>query len=273
MRSSACEHESFVGRSANVERPRIVTTSWDDGDRADRRIAGLLQSRGILGTFYIPISPYQGRSSLSHADLKSLSSEGFEIGAHGFSHELLWGQSIEVLTKEISPCKPILEDILGAEVQMFCYPRGRYDSNVIRFLMKAGYRGARTVRMLSTHLDFNPFEMPTTIQIFPHSRSSYIKNILRARTKESLEAGLDNMALLGNWLGLGKRLFDSVLQNGGVWHLYGHSWEIDELGLWNELEELLDYISKRKEVLYVSNGQLVRSFACNKLGVPREMTA
>lgn len=268
MRSSACEHESFVGRSANVERPRIVTTSWDDGDRADRRIAELLQSRGILGTFYIPISPYQGRSSLSDADLKSLSSEGFEIGAHGFSHELLWGQSIEVLTKEISPCKPILEDILGAEVQMFCYPRGRYDLNVIRFLMKAGYRGARTVRMLSTHLDFNPFEMPTTIQIFPHSRSSYIKNILRARKMESFEAGLDNMALLGNWLELGKRLFDSVLQNGGVWHLYGHSWEIDELGLWNELEEILDYISKRKEVLYVSNGQLVRSFACNKLGVP-----
>ena len=90
---------------------------------------------------------------------------------------------------------------------------------------------------------------------------------------ESLGAGLDNMALLGNWLELGKRLFDSVLQNGGVWHLYGHSWEIDELGLWNELEEILDYISKRKEVLYVSNGQLVRSFACNKLGVPREMTA
>ena len=54
--------------------PRIVTTSWDDGDRADVRIAELLQSRGILGTFYIPICPYQGRPALSHEDLKSLSS-------------------------------------------------------------------------------------------------------------------------------------------------------------------------------------------------------
>jgi len=267
MHTSSSIDESVGRPLANMGKPRIVTTSWDDGNRADLRIAELLRSRGMLGTFYVPIAPYQGQPSLSRADLKSLSSEGFEIGAHGVSHKLLWGQSAEVLAKEIGPCKPILENIIGSEVHMFCYPRGRYDQNVVSFLTKAGYRGARTARLLSTELEFSPFEMPTTLQIFPHPRSDYIRNILRTRKMASLQTGLANVAWLGNWIELGKKLFDIVLQNGGIWHLYGHSWEIDELGLWKELVELLDYISKRKDVLYVPNYDLVRFSACDDVAV------
>jgi peptidoglycan/xylan/chitin deacetylase (PgdA/CDA1 family) len=241
-----------------MEKRRIVTTSWDDGNRADLRLAELLRSRGIQGTFYIPITPYQGRPALSHGELKSLSSEGFEIGAHGLSHKLLWGLPTEELTREVAPCKPMLEDILGKEVRMFCYPRGRYDSNVVRFLKEAGYCGARTVRMLATRLEFSPFEMPTTVQIFPHPKSSYIRNVARARKMESLRTCVANRAWLGNWFELGKRLFDCVLQNGGIWHLYGHSWEIDELRLWEDLGRILDYVCKRKDVMYVSNCGLLR---------------
>jgi hypothetical protein len=65
------------------------------------------------------------------------------------------------------------------------------------------------------------------------------------------------MTRLGNWLELSKRLFDSVLQNGGIWHLYGHSWEIEELGLWKDLEEMLDYVCKREDVTYVPNWELI----------------
>ena len=241
-----------------MQRPRIVTTSWDDGDRADLRLAEILRSREIRGTFYVPNMPYGGRSALSHTDLRTLSSEGFEIGAHSVSHKLLWGLSWEELAKEVNPCKPFLEDILGTEVRMFCYPRGRYDSNVIRTLKEAGYCGARTVRMLATGTEFDPFEMPTTVQIFPQRKSTYIKNVARARKMEGLKVFLANVTRLDNWLELGKRLFDSVLQNGGIWHLYGHSWEIDELGLWAGLEQILDYVGKRKEVMYIPNCEVIR---------------
>jgi len=240
-----------------MDMPRIVTTSWDDGDRLDLRLAEILRSREICGTFYVPINPYLGRPALSHAELRTLSSQGFEIGAHSVSHKHLWKLSPEELAAEIDPCKPVLEDILGAEVRMFCYPRGRYDSNVVRALKEAGYGGARTVRMLSTRLDFNPFEMPTTLQVAPHPRFIYLKNVARARTLEGLQVGLTHIQSLGNWLELGKRLFDSVLQNGGIWHLWGHSWEIEELGLWKDLEEMLDYVSQREGVTYIPNGKLI----------------
>src|SRR5271167_749746 len=76
-----------LGNLANMETPRIVTTSWDDGDRADLRLAEMLRSRAIRGTFYVPNTPYAGRPALSHADLRALSAEGFEIGAHSVSHK------------------------------------------------------------------------------------------------------------------------------------------------------------------------------------------
>ena len=241
-----------------MEVKSIVTTSWDDGDRTDLKLAELLRTRDIQGTFYIPIKPYRP-SSLNHAQWRELVSEGFEIGAHGVSHKLLWKLSPEAVSEEVSPCKPFLEDIVGSEVGMFAYPCGRYDANVVRVLKKAGYRGARTVRMLSTQSKFDPFEMPTTVQIFPHPPFTYLKNVARGRDLDGLRVYLAQRARLDNWVELGKRLFDSVLQNGGIWHLYGHSWEIEELGLWSALENLLDYVSGRRDVTYLPNRDLVRS--------------
>ena len=52
-------------------------------------------------------------------------------------------------------------------------------------------------------------------------------------------------------------MFDRVLRQGGIWHLYGHPWEIEKLGLWPQLSQMLEYVSNRSEVLYASNGQLL----------------
>lgn len=251
-----------------METQRIVTTSWDDGERTDLRVAEILRSRGVGGTFYVPVAPYQDRPALSHAELRNLASEGFEIGAHGCSHRALWSLPPEELAKEIDPCKPFLEDILGSEVRMFCYPYGRYDSSVVRVLKQAGYRGARTVRMLATSFEFEPFEMPTTLQICPHPVSNYVKNVARGRKVEGVQVFLANLTRLGNWLELGKKLFDSVLQNGGIWHLYGHSREIEDLGMWKDLEQMLDYVGRREGVRYVPNCELigVRSLQAKQAG-------
>ena len=75
---------------------------------------------------------------------------------------------------------------------------------------------------------------------------------------EGLQVCLAHRTSLGDWLELAKKLFDSVLQNGGIWHLYGHSWEIDDLGLWEDLEQILDYVCNRKGVTYVPNWELIR---------------
>jgi peptidoglycan/xylan/chitin deacetylase (PgdA/CDA1 family) len=235
---------------------RFVTTSWDDGDRADLKLAELLRSKGIHGTFYIPIN-YREKP-LGHAELRTLASEGFEIGAHGWSHKHLWRLPPEEVGREVRPCKDALEDILGKQVEMFCYPGGRYDANVVRALQEAGYRGARTVRMLATRPTSSPFEMPTTLEVFPHGPFTYLKNVARARSLESLQSFFVQMPRLGSWVELAKRLFDAVLEDGGVWHLCGHSWQIERLDLWGGLRELLDYVCRRDAVRYVPNCALLQ---------------
>jgi len=236
---------------------RIVTTSWDDGDLLDLRIAEMLHSREIAGTFYVPISGHHGPSCIGRSDLKTLANMGMEIGAHGLTHLVLPHCTKGVLIEEVETCKQRLEDILGSEVRMFAYPRGRYSSMAIRAVKQAGYAGARTTQMLAQGLNFDPYRMPTTVHVFPHSKTDYVRNAARAANFGAGWKYLTRLRQVDSWVELAKILFDAVSQEGGIFHLYGHSWEVDELDLWDELKEVLDYVSHRERMLYLSNAEIL----------------
>jgi peptidoglycan/xylan/chitin deacetylase (PgdA/CDA1 family) len=240
---------------------KIVSTSWDDGDIRDLRIADLLLKYGMRGSFYVPLKPFRGQPSLSHDHMRGMTSSGLEIGAHGVDHEIMSeiseGQTMQVVTES----KSVLEQALGTEVTMFCYPRGRFASYTIPCLQKAGYRGARTTRMLSTSTEFHKFQMPTSSQVYPHPPVRYMRNLARAKNVSGMLDYVFRLRGEQNWVTIGKTLFDRVQREGGIWHLYGHSWEIDELGLWDGFEELLRYVSGKRNVLYLTNSQILQHAA------------
>ncbi|HVA01748.1 MAG TPA: polysaccharide deacetylase family protein [Terriglobia bacterium] len=256
--NQAALHRGKAERSeVAIAFPRIVTTSWDDGDSYDLRVAEILQARKLAGTFYVPIAGHQGSSAMDDRDLRALGSGGFEIGAHGLSHRVLSHCAKEKLAQEVETCKKRLEEILGTEVRMFAYPRGRYSGTAIRSVKQAGYAGARTTQMLVQALNFDPYKMPTTVHVFPHSKSDYVRNAARAADFGAGWRYLTQLRQVDSWVELAKIMFDSVLREGGIFHLYGHSWEIDEMGLWNDLKEVLDYVSMREGVLYLSNAGIL----------------
>jgi peptidoglycan/xylan/chitin deacetylase (PgdA/CDA1 family) len=247
--------------------PRIVTTSWDDGDPLDLKVAELLRARGLPGTFYFPFIGHQGRCTLEPAHLRSLASEGFEVGGHGMSHSVLPPLRSKEIAREVGICKNRLEGILGTQVRMFCYPKGRFNAAVARHVKNAGYEGARTTRMLRQRLDFDPFQMPTSLLAYPNKRKIYAKNLIKGRNIRGLLDYVTQFMPLDNWVSMGKILFDQVLKEGGVWHLYGHSWQIEEMGLWDELRQMLDYVSNREGVTYVSNRGVLNFLPANKAPV------
>jgi peptidoglycan/xylan/chitin deacetylase (PgdA/CDA1 family) len=240
---------------------RVVTTSWDDGDPSDLKVAEMLAARQVPGTFYIPVKGHvmgnHRASRMSLKELRELSSQGFEIGAHGVSHPNLPECSSNQLLVEVDGGKKRLEDDLGQRIAMFAYPRGRHSNKVIASLKQASFAGARTTAMLARELNFDPFRMPTSVHVFPHSRFEYFRNLARAWDLRRAWAYATHLRCADNWVDLAKILFDSVLKSGGLWHLYGHAWEIEELGLWNGLKEVLDYVSHRPGVLYLPNGAVV----------------
>lgn len=241
--------------SASLLLPRIVTTSWDDGDAWDFRVAEMLSARGLPATFYVPITGHHGSRALGRNELHALASEGFEIGGHGFSHLTLPQCTKEMLVQEVETSKQRLEEIMGSPIKMFAYPRGRYSKMAVRFVKEAGFAGARTTEMLARGFCYDPFKMPTTVHVFPHSQSDYIRNTARAVDFGRTWRYLTQLRQAKSWVELAKILFDSIVAEGGVFHLYGHSWEIEELRLWGDLQEILDYISRRDDVLYLTNGQ------------------
>jgi peptidoglycan-N-acetylglucosamine deacetylase len=238
-------------------RIRIVSTSWDDGHPYDLRLAAALAKRNLPGTFYVPLANKEGRSVLGGAALCDILSQGFEIGAHTVSHRVLSGLSDQDLAEEVRGSKQMLEEQLGKEVQMFSYPRGRYDRRVVKCVQQSGFTGARTTRMLALTLGFHRYEMPTTLQAYPHPLLNYLKNLGKRRDMVGIGRYFKDYLRCTSWVEMGKKLFREVLDNGGIWHLYGHSWELEELGLWEQLDELLYYVSNRPGIIYASNSQVL----------------
>lgn len=209
----------------------IVTTSWDDGDKLDLKLANLLGKYGLHGTFYI--SPRGKKFSLLAGELKQLS-QSQEIGAHTISHPDLTKLKSFEAKKEILDSKNYLEDLLKKPVKMFCYPFGKFNQEIKDLVKEAGFLGARTVENFKIHSPDDFFEFGTSLQIYT-SRGFF------------------------NWLVFAKCLFSRVLKEGEIYHLWGHSWEIEKYQMWQELEGVLKYIAKRKDVLYLTNSQALET--------------
>jgi peptidoglycan/xylan/chitin deacetylase (PgdA/CDA1 family) len=82
--------------------------------------------------------------SMQPAHRRQLSDMGMEIGSHSMTHPKLNKTPGNLLESEIIDSKRMLEDQLGKAVTSFCYPKGRYNNNVLECVEKAGYTSAFT---------------------------------------------------------------------------------------------------------------------------------
>ena len=233
----------------------IVTTSWDDGHELDLKLADMLAERGLRGTFYCTPRNRE-RPVLSAAGLRRLA-EGFEIGAHSLTHPNLNTLPEGDLRAEIAEGRRELEQVLGRPVEMFCYPKGRYTRRVRRAVADCGFIGARTTRTFLFGLPRDPYLMPTTIVARPRPCWFWGLHCARSRSLAGLAVLLRN-GCGRPWHRLACALFERALARGGVWHLWGHSWEIERYGMWDEVRSVLDAVSGRDEVDYLTNAEVVR---------------
>jgi peptidoglycan/xylan/chitin deacetylase (PgdA/CDA1 family) len=233
-------------------RKTIVTTSWDDGHKLDLKLAELLKKYDLRGTFYVAPKnrEFPKEDLLSDFQLRKLSRD-FEIGAHTMTHPRLGKISAAEADKEIRESKEYLEKLLEKPVKSFCYPGGSYSFLNKRQVKQQGFRLARTVNRLALDIGENPYELPTTLHAYSHrSDIPDIARIAGYNPKKTWE-------YYKNWETLGMLLFDKAKEEGGVFHLWGHSWEIEKCRYWERLEKLFAHISGYMDVDYVTNGELI----------------
>jgi peptidoglycan/xylan/chitin deacetylase (PgdA/CDA1 family) len=196
----------------------------------------VLAKHGLQGTFYVPLRP--AHPVLTEPNIRELASR-FEIGGHTVQHVPVTRLSMEQAECEMAESRSEIERITGAACRMFCFPEGKHTRAHIRLARQLGYLGCRTVAMLSCArpAEANGIQvMPTTTQVFSHSRLSLTRNLLkRAALRPAvnwLSCGFGT-----DWFEVGRMLLDHVIREGGVFHLWGHSTEIDEQNQWERLDE------------------------------------
>jgi peptidoglycan/xylan/chitin deacetylase (PgdA/CDA1 family) len=258
MRSSSGNIDAEETHGAHG-RPLLVTTSWDDGHPSDLRLADLLEKHELHGTFYVPCTNSEGRPVMAPNEIVQVGRR-FEIGGHTQSHVDLTAIAPHLAADQIRSNKSRLDDLLGREVCGFAYVRGRHNRTVRDLVDKAGYRYARTVKNLMSTLGRDRLQIPTTTQFFSHSMSTYVRNYVSGGPtlgrSRILAAVLSDDDLATRF----SRAAEACARSGGYFHLWGHSWELDEHDLWSDLDRLLGRL-REFDARFVTNAAWSTSLA------------
>lgn len=234
---------------------KLITTSWDDGFPKDFKLAELLDKYNLPGTFYIP------KTNAEHLVMDENSvvqlAKKFEIGGHTLNHVRLYSNKPSTfLNAEVTGCFNWLTNLLGYQPESFCFPGGVLNPAAIDAVYKAGFKNIRTTELLSTSFTSTYHLFPTTLQLFNHSKIAYLKNLIKRYQYKNLLFWL-NTNCSNDLFKLIDIYLNKIIKNGGCFHLWGHSWEIEEYNLWHKLEEVFKQISNISEFKYVENKALV----------------
>lgn len=222
----------------------VFTCSIDDGHPSDLKTAELLHKHGLHGTFFIPIKNCEGDEVLSDANIREIG-RLFEIGSHTRDHRYLKNVDIWQAYHQINDGKKYLEDVLGSAVNGFCYPGGRYRTRDVELVKACCFTYARTTMNLCFDAGTRPYELPTTLQFYPHDRAVYFRNFAGSGSWLRRLAGLRLALAHDDWITRLYALFDHVCWHGGTFHLWWHSRQVEELGAWDEIDAFFGYVAER----------------------------
>ncbi|MBA2806276.1 polysaccharide deacetylase family protein [Streptomyces sp. KM273126] len=135
----------------------LVGLTFDDGyaDFVDLALP-LLRQYGFGATVFVlpgrldgenawdPLGPRKrllGKQGIRVA----AATEGIEVGSHGLTHVDLTKADTETLRAEVADSRTLLSELIGTDVQGFCYPYGALDRRAMDAVRDAGYRYACAV--------------------------------------------------------------------------------------------------------------------------------
>jgi peptidoglycan-N-acetylglucosamine deacetylase len=236
-------------------RDRYVTISVDDGYPADIKVADLLHKFNLQATFYVPARNAE-HAVMGAAEIRQLS-QRFEIGAHTYNHVALAGLPDELASSEIADGKKWLEEVLGTVVSSFCYPKGKFNASTVALVRKAGFQGARTCLFNLHEFPKDPFRWGLSTHAGNHTVAIQLRHAILEQNFVGIRNFFSCYNASTDWQSHFRCALDQVQKQGGIAHLYLHSWEIEESGEWEKLEAVLNSISDRN-LKPVTNGELFR---------------
>jgi len=151
----------------------LVGLTFDDGYEDFLRTAlPMLERIGFSATVFVvggmpdgindwdhAFSPKPTMKLLGVAGIREVQERGMEVGSHSMSHPALPGLEAEALDREVGDSRRVLGEILGEEVEGFCYPYGELDGAAMQAVRRARYAYACTV---NTRVGWTVYDLPRT---------------------------------------------------------------------------------------------------------------
>jgi peptidoglycan/xylan/chitin deacetylase (PgdA/CDA1 family) len=163
--------QSFDGKS--------VCVTFDDGCETDLLSAApILKEYGFSATFYITLGFLGKPGYLSEAQIRNLSSLGFELGCHSLTHPYLTDIDDAKLKDETAVAKQQLEQIAGVPVEHFSCPGGRWNRRVIQAVKAAKFRTMATSRTGINFATTDPFQLTRVAVLSGTSQETFMRECL-----------------------------------------------------------------------------------------------
>ncbi|MFZ0389045.1 MAG: polysaccharide deacetylase family protein, partial [Calditrichia bacterium] len=117
----------------------IQREDWDNRhssvEQNTDKILALLDEHGIPATFFI-----LGWIAERHPEMvRKISDAGYEIGCHGYNHDLTFQLEDKQLCRDIQISKKLLEDITGKDIHGYRAPSFSINDRVIDHLRKMNF--------------------------------------------------------------------------------------------------------------------------------------
>ena len=218
-----------------------IVFSWDDGAPEDLKLIALHEKFDIPGLFFVPTRNSEGRAVLTPEQIRNARSDLVSFGGHTENHVYLTTIPLEKVEGEIVHNKEYLENILGEEIENFCLPGGQYNQNILDTAF-SHYKTIRTADTMNFRKCKDSLVIPT-FHFYPRTYKSRIGNSLRHRSYRQLPG----IALHPYWsyLQMIEIMLKSERNSDSDIVIWGHSWEIEEFNLWDDLEELFKVVKDR----------------------------
>lgn len=228
-----------TGRLQNGTKKMKIAFTWDDGAPQDIRLFELHRKYHIPGMFFIPTRNAEGRAVLTENQIRTNADELISFGGHTQNHVYLTEISRKNIEREITENKKYLENILQKEIEHFCFPGGKYTEEIEQTV----FRYFRTVRTADTMNFKKPKnnKIKPSIHFYPRGIKSLIGNGIRQCSFGEALCTFRNRRL--NYFDIVKRIIARGMKEKGYLVIWGHSWEIELMCLWKELESLFCFLN------------------------------
>ena len=203
-----------------------VTFSYDDGDKADRRLVDIFNNYGMKATFKLIPSRFDGETVVSSGELRSLY-DGHEIACHSYSHPHLARLPLTGQSREIALGRLSLERLSGRLVRGMATPYGEKNDDTLVAMKAAGMAYCRNAGVsggLSVPADF--------LDWTPSCHHTGAPAVIEKFRNE--------------WI-------HQPWQYGGLLFIWGHSFEFDRADNWELAEQICSSLAGIDDVWFATN--------------------